>query len=880
MGVSRPGDDDRRARRLDGWFWLATLVLPFFFFDWALPFVGQTTLGNDYQLFSIRQQLEIQFSLAKGSFPLFVPGFAGGQSAQALTLGQAYHPISLVASRIPGYWAGHAEACNTLLRLLSLGLAHLVLWLFLRRLGLRRAVAFLLALVTTYNLRMLDLFRYGAALESWTGHLFLCASIGAYLLDRRSLGARAGIIASTYWLVTSGHPQMAYYGVLASMLFALLVPFVSAAIEPARRSSRSELLRFYAGTAGLVALGLGLSAAYAVPFATEFLSSNARSAAGRDLGWALGWKDTLGGTLSNFFLPLRADVHGAFGGSSLPLVAVLVPALYLSRRRVPGAMLGVWLLAFLVFLAMQGERTPIYGMVWRYLPFVSSVRSAGRLAMSLPILLLCLLAWLWAEPTTGEAGARQLGRSAVVGLAALAAVLAHALVHFFAAPQLSDYSPLRFNEVSPAVEATAWGLGVVALLVWVARGWLVRWQRPLLALLCACVGLQTKIALDHGTWRAPVLPTPTFAELEQLKAEDLGYRFASGEGMLTAAYWRQASEFHVEPRLARVYGRWRVAADVEDAYRILSQGISPDEVVVEQHGDYPIGVGDDASPTHAEVRLRYGAFNRLVFDVLLSRRGLMSLAYPYTGRWTATVDGSSVQVHRANGGHHGVFLPSGRHVVELRYRSVGQLVGWAIGALALVLAVAALAWRAGGPKVALSGAAIAAAAAGGLVALQVRSLYAGESLSSGYAWSEPAMHSGPRNLAYGRRTTMSSTFQIKHNCCPFVGSKGTDGDVSPRSGFMTEEEDAPAWGVDLGQAQAIGSVVAYESRRGEGVNRRPLVAAFSRDGRSWQPVQASFGEDGNRLRLSLPSPVTARYLAIRAGARSRLSLDEVEVFPP
>jgi hypothetical protein len=81
-----------------------------------------------------------------------------------------------------------------------------------RRLGLARAGAFLLAMVTTYNLRMLDLFRYGAALESWNGQLFLCASAGLYCVGRSSMWIRAAIVASAYWLFTSGHPQMTYYG--------------------------------------------------------------------------------------------------------------------------------------------------------------------------------------------------------------------------------------------------------------------------------------------------------------------------------------------------------------------------------------------------------------------------------------------------------------------------------------------------------------------------------------------------------------------------------------------------------------------------------------------------------------------------------------------
>ena len=141
-------------------------------FFWMVPFISNWIIGNDYTRFPIQNQLELMFSLKTGSVPLYIPGFAGGQSASALTLGQMYHPISHLAALMPGYWHGKALEWNTLLRLISLGIAHLFLYKFLCRIRLNIVFAFLISTVTVYNLRMLDLFRYGASLESWTGLIF------------------------------------------------------------------------------------------------------------------------------------------------------------------------------------------------------------------------------------------------------------------------------------------------------------------------------------------------------------------------------------------------------------------------------------------------------------------------------------------------------------------------------------------------------------------------------------------------------------------------------------------------------------------------------------------------------------------------------------
>ena len=144
----------------------ATLLLPWLlFWDPALRPAGRC---NDYVLFSIQHQMELMLSLKTGTFPLFVPGFAGGQSASALTLGGIWHPLAHAAAAMPGYWDGKALEWNTFFRLLSLAGAHFALFSFLRRLKLTDLAAFALSAGAVYNLRALDLFRFGASLESWT----------------------------------------------------------------------------------------------------------------------------------------------------------------------------------------------------------------------------------------------------------------------------------------------------------------------------------------------------------------------------------------------------------------------------------------------------------------------------------------------------------------------------------------------------------------------------------------------------------------------------------------------------------------------------------------------------------------------------------------
>ena len=165
------------------------LAVPFFVLYWLVPFASKYTIGIDYTKFWIDMQLYLRFSLEHGTFPLYAPGFNGGWTSSALTLGQLWHPISWLAANLPGYWTGHAHEIGTLLRLFSLGGVHLVLFFFLRRLRLDITLAFLISFITTYNLRMLDMFRYGASLENYTAFLLLCVMIAwCYVTPKNDSG--------------------------------------------------------------------------------------------------------------------------------------------------------------------------------------------------------------------------------------------------------------------------------------------------------------------------------------------------------------------------------------------------------------------------------------------------------------------------------------------------------------------------------------------------------------------------------------------------------------------------------------------------------------------------------------------------------------------
>src|SRR5690606_30282561 len=103
--------------------WLFFLALPFLIL-WRFAPGAKNTIGNDYVIYPIDAQLEYVWSWGHGLVPLFMPGFAGGASASAMTLGQNWHPITWLCALTPGFRTGSAELVVTFYRFLELGITH------------------------------------------------------------------------------------------------------------------------------------------------------------------------------------------------------------------------------------------------------------------------------------------------------------------------------------------------------------------------------------------------------------------------------------------------------------------------------------------------------------------------------------------------------------------------------------------------------------------------------------------------------------------------------------------------------------------------------------------------------------------------------------
>jgi len=864
------------------------LVLPFFVLYWLVPFIGKHPIGQDYQLYWNHQQLYLQFSMRNGTFPLYAPGFVGGWTASALTLGQLWHPISWLAAHLPGYWNGHATRIVTLLRLLSLGGVHLVLFMFLKRLRLTTVLAFVISFITVYNLRMLDTFRYGASLENYVAHLLLCVAVAwHYVTPTKRLGPLA-IAVCTWLLVVGGHPQFAYFGFLGAAIICLVMPFYMTRLLSDQVSVQRRKIWAYYFSVGLsVTVGFLLALPYILPYYFEYLPETLRSISGTNFRWACGFQDTLGGALSNLFNPFQSDVHGAFGASALILLTVLTPLLFLFRIRVPWPVLYLWLACIITFVLMLGSNGPLYYYFWKYFPLAQSFRVPGRLGLILPFMLLLLLAWIARqEPLRFRIRSHNIHISPLALLATAALVLFAVFNGFFqgliefhgAYPR---YSPANIHDIPTAVVVLTIAFGLVSLVALALFNTPRRLARAAAIVLVAAVFLQVTATLRYGTWVGQKYKTTlTFEKMCEQQQRQFAYQGPSG-------FWSRPLIEHLqrtflEPTLARICRKYTVVASREQAYQRMARQRSIDHVFVE---NYPVmqantGVPAPDSMGLDSIQLNYNSFNNLKFDVTCARPAFFVFSFPYSQRWRAYVNGQYAPVYRANGLEHVVWLPAGKSVVEFRYWSWPVLTGVVLSCLTLLLILLYLltALHSG----LLRRLAIIAAVCFCTLTLLTwyRSLYGGGNIGTEYTWNSEDIQphlSSHHNLAYGGKTAMTQRALWPHSR---ASSRGVDGQRGPESGFVTSVGEPARWQVDLGRAEPISEIVIYKHDNNGEEYDLPFDVIVSPDGKhSFLVKTITEKGSGNHWRIRLRN-ITARYIRLQTRTRGRLALAEVEIYGP
>lgn len=665
--------------------WALFLLLPFAVLWKIAPGFTETTIGNDYTVYPLDGQIELLWAWSKGMFPLYIPGFDGGNTIAAMTLAQVWHPITWLCGLIPPFRTGSAEVVVTVLRLLELGFTHAIVYRATRESGLRRTSSFVLSFVVVFNGRMLDSFRYGPSLEGYCGMLLACAAFASGFRRGWSVGRISLAAIAVYLTLVSGHPQWALFATTGAGLFAACLPLVKSQLG-AVPTAKNPWWKFFLGVGASSIVGVVLSAGYLLPFLREFMPQNG-DRVNQEYSFTLGYGDTVRGVLSNFVRPLESDVHGAFGGGVVFLALVLaVPALFATRRRFAIGVLGPVLLLAIAILFAMGDATPVHRLMVENLPLFSSFRTPGRATLWIPPMML-LLGWVTLADLDRSEVARSWMRVPVIAIGGALAFVTLLVSHFVLYGQrVGDSTPGALMKmpwlVQPLVFAFA-GAGAAMLAFLASRS--TRTRAVAWALLIASVVCSAGLTMSFGTWLAARKPSRKVADVDASHRKSQSFVGDAGYGLGTKL-WSKAEAAKIPARRepGAVVEKATFVPTNDAAIEAVKAGLKPNMVVL-TGPEVPIPYAQAGGPQKSKAT--FINWNRWAFHVNAPRGGVFVFGHPAMNEWRATIDGVPAEIRTANAVFASVLLEPGEHDVEFRYESRSTKLGAAMffGGFALMI---------------------------------------------------------------------------------------------------------------------------------------------------------------------------------------------------
>jgi len=141
-------------------------------------------------------------------------------------------------------------------------------------------------------------------------------------------------------------------------------------------------------------------------------------------------------------------------------------------------------MALVVFLYIQGSRTLIHYLAWKYLPFTSSFRGPGRISLIMPVLIMPVLMWVvQAESSRIKLAGKDFHilPQTILALAGLLLTVVFACTSGQTQPSHNPYiyNAIHIRKIPVQIEHIITVVGIISLAALTAQGFLSRKESPL-----------------------------------------------------------------------------------------------------------------------------------------------------------------------------------------------------------------------------------------------------------------------------------------------------------------------------------------------------------------------------------------------------------------
>jgi hypothetical protein len=373
-------------------------LFPFLYYFRALipGFPFSLEIKNDFIVLYYKYKVYLLDMLCSGHFPLWSPAEASGYPFYSNPFTQAFYPLNLPLVLVYKVLGGYSLFDHQAFTVLGVSIYALGLFLWLSLLLPNQRSVFFATIVTSLSFKLGEILRFPNAIHTaaWMPWILygitLASTQGKYL--------RSGIIifVSCIMLLTGGYPYYAYFALFLIPPYALLLlfPNVRPLLITKRPTSSFSVNKFLLTLLLSSSASLCICAPYLIKMRELMIQTVDR--AGSSYAFSAYASFDPIGTLGSFIFPPAAQAEGWYYFSITGVFLIIVYIAILIRRRRDQASEFLFLLLSLVwFIAISaityGRISPLFNLLWHYLPGFSSIRIFGRMnIILLPILSLLL----------------------------------------------------------------------------------------------------------------------------------------------------------------------------------------------------------------------------------------------------------------------------------------------------------------------------------------------------------------------------------------------------------------------------------------------------------------------------------------------------------
>jgi len=378
---------------------LVLVAAPFLYLlPYVLPFGisgFDISVGNDFRILYYNYKVYLLHFLSRLELPYWSPSEASGYPFFSNPFTQFYYPLNIPLALYYKLTGGYTSADHVRFTVLAFSIFSAGIFKWLRTFNLGLVPAFLSAFIVTASIGSLETLRFPNAIHTLCWIPWILFSVNRIFLAEN----KSGYIKYSFLLlvcivcsVTAGYPYYLYYS-----LFIFAPYFIFFFFGYTRSNILKLEIKKTLSPAAAIIITSVIATVVCYPYlhSVSDLMNQTNGRSGGNYEYSTSSSETPLSTLGSLLYPPLSSIQTGFYLGLMSLFVLLVYFVKTNKTAGESKETRKWFLLIWIVLLVYityGSGSLLFNLLWKYMPFFSSLREWGRMNK----ILLVLFSWLLA----------------------------------------------------------------------------------------------------------------------------------------------------------------------------------------------------------------------------------------------------------------------------------------------------------------------------------------------------------------------------------------------------------------------------------------------------------------------------------------------------